>query len=125
LGTGGTLVDTGASSLSSDTLVLRGTNMPSGPCLYFQGSTAVNGGVGTTFGDGLRCAGGATIRLGLRMNVAGASQLPNSGGPRLSSVGHVGAPSTRTYQIFYRDPASFCTSATFNTSNAWSIHWVP
>jgi trimeric autotransporter adhesin len=124
-GRAGRLIASGSASLSNDTLVLSGSGMTNSTALYFQGSTAVSGGAGVTFGDGLRCAGGTTIRLGLRTNVAGASQLPSGGGPTLSSAGLVGTPSTRTYQIFYRDAAPFCTSATYNTSNGWAIHWVP
>jgi hypothetical protein len=40
-------------------------------------------------------------------------------------MGLVGTPSARTYQTFYRDTGAFCTSATYNTSNDWAIHWVP
>jgi len=125
LGTGGTLIDLGASSLSGDTFVLRGSNMPSGPCLYFQGATQIAGGLGVAFGDGLRCAGGTTIRLGIKTNVAGASQFPGPSDPPVSLVGLVSTPGTRTYQLWYRDSATFCSAATFNLTNGVRVSWIP
>jgi hypothetical protein len=32
---------------------------------------------------------------------------------------------TRVYQIQYRDTVSFCTSATFNYTNAVRVLWMP
>jgi hypothetical protein len=37
----------------------------------------------------------------------------------------VTAPGTRTYQLIYRDAASFCTPSAFNATNAVSIAWIP
>jgi len=32
----------------------------------------------------------------------------------------------RIYQVWYRNAApAFCTSATFNLSNGWQVHWLP
>ena len=31
----------------------------------------------------------------------------------------------RTYQCWYRNAASFCTTATFNLTNGFAIQWVP
>jgi len=31
----------------------------------------------------------------------------------------------RYYQVWYRNPPVFCTSATFNFSNGTSLQWVP
>ena len=42
--------------------------MPSSSALYFQGTMELAGGLGTAFGDGLRCAGGSVIRLGTKGN---------------------------------------------------------
>mgnify|MGYP006315062565 CR=1 FL=1 len=63
LGTGSRLVASGEASIVFDALVLSGSQMPNSSALYFQGTTAVNGGAGVAFGDGLRCAGGSTVRL--------------------------------------------------------------
>jgi hypothetical protein len=125
LGTGGRLRASGNASLAADTIVLTGAQMPNSSALYFQGTNQQNGGLGAAFGDGLRCAGGTVIRLGTKANVAGASQYPAAGDPPTSVRGLVTAPGTRTYQIWYRNAAAFCTAATFNLSNGCQITWAP
>ncbi len=125
LGYGGRLIDSGASSLSSDTLVLNGTNMTLSSCLYFQGTTTVSGGSGAAFGDGLRCAGGTTVRLGTKQNTNGSSQYPQPGDASVSVRGNVASPGERTYQVWFRNAASFCTSATFNLTNGLRVTWIP
>ena len=82
------------------------------------------GGTGTVFGDGLRCAGGMVVRLGTKTNVAGSSHYPAAGDPSVSVRGSITAPGTRTYQVWYRNAASFCTPSTFNLSNGLSIVWM-
>ncbi|MCY2960238.1 MAG: VCBS repeat-containing protein, partial [Planctomycetota bacterium] len=67
---GANLTATGTASISGDTLVLSGSNMPNSSALYFQGTGQANAGLGTVFGDGLRCAAGSVIRLGTKTNVA-------------------------------------------------------
>lgn len=123
IGRAGALSANGLASVGIDSLVLRGSGMTNGACLYFQGSTRVNGGAGVAFGDGLRCAGGAIVRLGLVQNALGASQFPRATDPRVSVVGGVRAGDLRHYQVWYRDAASFCTSATWNLTNGLSIGW--
>jgi hypothetical protein len=122
---GGKLVATGNPSLANDSIVLGGSDMPSSSALYFQGTTQLNGGAGSAFGDGLRCAGGTIVRLLTLTNVGGASQYPPVGAPSVSVWGNVLAPGTRTYQVWYRNAAAFCTAATFNLTNGWEIAWMP
>jgi hypothetical protein len=122
-GNGANLATTGTPSLSADTLVLAGTGMPSSSALYFQGTTQFNAGLGATFGDGLRCAGGSIVRLRTTTNVSGASQFPSAGDPSVSLRGMVTAPGTRTYQVWYRNAAAFCTPSTFNLSNGVEVNW--
>jgi len=121
LNASGALLDaTGAASLANDTLVLAGSGMPNSSALYFQGTTQV----ATAFGDGLRCAGGSVVRLGTKLNAAGASQYPAAGDPTVSVRGLVtSSGSLRTYQCWYRNAASFCTPSTFNLSNGVAITW--
>jgi hypothetical protein len=121
---GANLAATGVASVSADTLALNGTNMPNSSALYFQGTTQSNGGLGTVFGDGLRCAGGSVIRLGTKSNAGNASTYPAAGDLPVSVRGAVpGAGSVRTYQVWYRNAAAFCTTDTFNLSNGLSITW--
>lgn len=122
---GANLSATGTASLASDSLTLVGTGMPDNYALYFQGTTQQNGGAGTVFGDGLRCAGGAVLRLETKINTAGASQYPGAGDPSISVRGAITASGTRTYQSWYRNAAAFCTPASFNLTNGLSVSWTP
>lgn len=122
---GGLLTSSGNASVSSDSLVLSGSGMPNAAVLYFQGTTALNGGLGSVFGDGLRCAGGTLVRLGTKTNVSGASQYPSSGDATISVRGMVSGGDVRIYQAWYRNAASFCTSSTFNLTNGVQETWQP
>ncbi len=97
--------------------------MPNGAALYFQ-SVSLTGG-GAVFGDGLFCAAGAIVRLGVQFNVGGQSAHPGSSGPKVSVTGAIATPGERYYQIWYRDSASFCTTSTFNLSNALRVSLRP
>ena len=99
--------------------------MPDTTVLYFQGTQLQGGGNGTAFGDGLRCVGGTTLRLGYETNVGGASQYPELGDASLSVKGQITAPGLVGYQVWYRNAAMFCTAATFNVTNAVKAIWVP
>ncbi|MBK7874272.1 MAG: LamG domain-containing protein [Planctomycetes bacterium] len=121
LGVGAWLVASGRASLANDGLVLTTQGLPAGTSLYFQGSAYD---APTPLGDGLRCAGGALVRLGTRANAGGASSYPPVGGTSISVRGSIAAPGAfAVYQVWYRNAASFCTSATFNTSNAVGVVW--
>ncbi|MCY2961721.1 MAG: hypothetical protein NTY35_16290 [Planctomycetota bacterium] len=123
LGTGGKVTAAGTASISADTAVLTGTGMPNSSALYFQGTNQQGAGLGVVFGDGLRCAGGAVVRLGTKNNVAGTSAYPAVGDPSISVRGLITAPGIRTYQCWYRNAAAFCTASTFNLSNGLEITW--
>jgi hypothetical protein len=115
----------GNPSLFFDALILRGKHMPNASVLYFQGTTRLNGGAGIAFGDGLRCAGGTVVRIATLTNINGASLYPSLGGENIALRGQVATPGTRTYQAWYRNAASFCTSATFNLTNGVEVTWIP
>jgi hypothetical protein len=121
---GANLTASGSASLSADTLVLAGSGMPDSSALYFQGTAQLNGGMGTVFGDGLRCVSGSIVRLKTTSNSAGVSQFPQAGDPGVSVRGMVGAPGTRTYQVWYRNAAAFCTPSTFNLTNGVEVTWM-
>lgn len=123
LSTGGKLVASGASSVSADSLVLQGSGMPSSSVLYFQGTQSEAGGAGTTFGDGLRCAAGSVIRLGVKVNSSGVSHYPGAGDSSVSVRGMDQPGDMRTYQAWYRNSTTFCTASTFNLTNGVSIAW--
>jgi hypothetical protein len=126
---GAHLSTSGVPSASHDTLVLVGSSMTSSSSvLYFQGTARIASGMGAPFGDGLRCAGGNVIRLGIETNVGGASSYPGlPADPPISVSGAI--PSiggvTRHYQAWFRDAASFCTASVFNLTNGVSVTWTP
>ncbi len=108
----------------TDCVVLHGSHMTAtSTAIYLKGSSANPGAV--VFGDGLRCTAGALIRLRVKSNVGGASHFPEAGDPPLSVAGGTppGSGVTATYQVYYRDPASYCTALTYNITNAVSLDW--
>jgi|688.fasta_scaffold07671_9 hypothetical protein len=124
LGTGGLLTASGTASIGGDTLVLTGSGMPDSFVVYIQGTLASGSGAGTAFGDGKLCVTGSMMRLGTVLNSGGGSSVPNVSNPiPLSQRGGVTTSGIRNYQLYYRNPASFCTSGTFNLTNALSITW--
>jgi hypothetical protein len=123
---GGLLTVSGTPSVGSDSVCLHASSLVNGTAgLFFQGSLPVNGGSGRAFGDGLRCVGGSITRLGVRFASGGTMNFgPCVGGdPQVSSVEPTAAGQTRYYQLWYRDSGVYCTSDTFNLTNAVSIAW--
>ncbi|MCB9915510.1 MAG: hypothetical protein H6828_10230 [Planctomycetes bacterium] len=122
-GVGGKLAAAGAASVSGGALVLTGSALPPNqPGLYFQGLNAVNGGAGTLFGDGLRCAGGSVVRLQVRAaSAAGTSSTTVN----VAAVGGVSSGDVRRYQLWYRDPAGSPCGAFFNLTNGVELVWQP
>jgi hypothetical protein len=120
---GGVVGATGIASVANDSLTLNGSGMTDGSCLYFQGTT--NSG-GIALGDGLLCATGTIIRLAVKFNSGGASTFPTILEAPLSFLGGItGGPTTRYYQIWYRDAdPTWCTTATNNLTNAVKVVWV-
>lgn len=127
-GVGGRLRASGVASLSADTVTITVGGLPASNVLFFQGTAQQNGGNGAPFGDGLRCAGGTTVRLKtyLATGASGGatSSYPQAGDQPLSVRGGVTAPGMRTYQAWYRNAAGFCTPDTFNLSNGLALTWV-
>ncbi len=122
---GANLAGSGNASIGGDTFLLTGSGMPNSSVLYFQGTTQLGGGVGTLFGDGLRCSGGAVIRLLTKANTGGGSVYPGVGEIPISIRGANVAGGLRTYQAWYRNAAAFCTPSTFNLTNGVQVTWVP
>jgi hypothetical protein len=122
--TGANLGLSGLASLSNDTLVLTTTQTPNSSVLFFQGTIQQNAGAGAAFGDGKRCAGGTVIRLGTKSAVANTASYPGAGDPSVSVRGMILAPGVRTYQGWYRNAATYCTTATFNLTNGIEIAWT-
>jgi hypothetical protein len=105
--------------------VITATSMPNSSALYFQGTARTNGGAGAIFGDGLRCAGGAVVRLGTKINAGGTSSYPSGADVHIGIKGANSAGGVRDYQVWYRNAASYCTPSTFNLSNGLETTWTP
>jgi hypothetical protein len=127
LGLAGRVDSIGIASISADTLVLQGSEVPNGPGLYFRGS-ALFGGPGLSFGDGLLCAGGAIIRMGVVFAAGNVSSYPGGSTPApIHLAGLSAAGDTHYYQLWYRDSdLGYCIAASaFNTTNAIEVLWAP
>ncbi len=124
---GALLSGEGTPSVGEDTLVLTTTGLvPHEAGLYFQGVNAIDGGDGVWFGDGLRCAGGALIRLQVRIaDGTGVSSTTIS----LAEKGGGVPGDVRYYQCWYRDTSGMqpCGPGVhdFNLSNGFEILWRP
>ena len=121
-GSGATAAAAGSVSVTADDLSIHGDWLvPSQPALLFAGINAINQGDGVAFGDGLRCAGGAIERLGVRVpDDCGHA----SWGPGLVGQGGWGAGDRRRFQIWYRDPSGPCASG-FNLTNGLDARFTP
>jgi len=123
--TGAVLVTTGTVITSADSLVLHASGMPPRTsALFFQGTSSPTTPV--TFGDGALCVNGTVIRLGIKAAADGTAIYPSSGDPSIHIEGLVPSVVTkRHYQTWYRNGAAFCTSSTFNLTNAVVVEWRP
>jgi Tol biopolymer transport system component len=125
--TGGALLTaSGVASLAADAVQLHASGeLPTALSIVLQGSSVV---APTTFGDGLRCAGGALKRLYVEHASGGAIGAPQSGDPSVSArsaaLGDtIPLGATRIYQVYYRDSnLAFCAGG-FNATNAIAIAW--
>ena len=124
---GGWLVASGLASVQADSLVLDASGLPNAqPILFFQGTSALGGGFGIGFGDGLRCVGGAVARLGVKTASAGSASYGGAPDVPISVRGAIGVMGQSLfYQAWYRDPVPYCSPAGFNLTNGVSIVWAP
>ena len=124
---GAALRGAGNASISADALGLDVTHLPGGvSCLLFQAANTVAGGQGALVGDGLVCINGNARRLVVRAaSAAGTLHYPQAGDPLISVLGFATAGQSLNYQVWHRDPASYCTAATTNFTNALRVLWQP
>lgn len=116
----------GDAHLSSDTFTLAVQGAAPSMLLFFQGTSPMANPNGALLGDGIRCAGGSVVRLAVKTITSGVGTYPDIGDVPVSIRGFVPASGgLRTYQVAYRDSATFCTSSTFNYSNGAAVYWQP
>ncbi|MBK7878365.1 MAG: PD40 domain-containing protein [Planctomycetes bacterium] len=125
LGLFGALLCEGTPRISLDSLRFTGVNLPNSSALLLQGTARENGGLGVVLGDGLLCVGGSIVRLGSKPVASNSASFPVAGEPTLSTQGSVLPGDVKTYQLWYRNSAAYCSSATYNLTNAWEVVWGP
>jgi hypothetical protein len=110
-----------------DSVVLTAQYMlPTALCIFGQGSSSFVS--GTSFGDGIRCATGSLLRLAVKAASGGAASFPTGADPSITErAAQLGGPiasgDRRFYYTYYRDPASFGCTATFNSTNTVMVQW--
>ena len=115
-GHGAALAGSGGASIAADTLVLDVHGATGNALLIVQGSAfQANGGPVSTM----------ALLPANRPLSGGSLQYPQSGDVPISVRGGVVTSRTSTYQGFYRNSASFCTSSTLATTNGVAVHWQP
>lgn len=122
-GFGATIGASGTTSLASNDLVLTVDTCPAGkPGLFFFGPDQVS----TPLGNGIRCVGGSTTRLGVQITdplgtVQHALDLNSTAFQSNGSA--IVAGSSRNFQFWYRDPAG--NGAGFNLSDGLAVTFCP
>ncbi len=125
-GLGARLVRSGSTSVGSDDLVLRVTDLPSARSgLLFMGTARVT----APFGDGLRCVAGDVNRFPVS-NSGNAGAVATGPGLvafthlRFEPSGRIQPGQTWHFQYWYRDPAGPCATG-FSLSNALTVSFRP
>ncbi len=122
-GAGASLAPSGSASVSADDLLVGASNLlPGQPVLLFGANNAVNGGNGIVYGDGLRCAGGGLVRLGVRTPDAGGTA---GWGPGLATQAGYAPGQTVRMQVWYRDPLGSPCGSGFNLSHGIELSFLP
>jgi hypothetical protein len=122
---GGKLYATGTTSPDTVTLTASG-ELSTALTIFSQGDVPIST---VTFGDGLRCVGGALKRMYTKNASAGNVSAPGSGDlsitARSAALGDpIPAGGTRYYYAYYRDPnAGHCPAATFNSTSSLVLVW--
>ena len=131
---GAMLLGAGGTYLSSDTLVFTTSGETStATSVLLQGTSSPASGL--VYGQGVRCVGGALLRLFTKTASGGSITVPDySGGDptvsaRSAAKGNpISAGQSRWYLVFYRDPIVLggCSSAsTFNATQTGLVTWSP
>ncbi len=131
--TGALIYSSGTASVADNDLVLAaGPIRPNEPAILFYGESQVNGGAGLAFGDGLRCAGGSTVRFfpPIFSDAAGVliQPLDNTAGFVSGASIPVISGATRHFQFWYRSPnGPFGNGGLsgFNLSDGLAVTFLP
>ena len=121
-GAGAMLRSVGTSSVVAADLALTATQLPAfKPVLFLQADTAENNGMGSPWGDGLRCLGANPLNLQVVFSdVSGAA----STNLNLVSAGNLAAGQGKAFQVWFRDQLGPCSTGR-STSNGLFIQFSP
>ncbi len=110
---------TGSASVANNDLVLVATPVPPIVAgIFYFGPNAIQ----TPFGNGIRCVGGSSFRLGVNNAVGGVlTRAVNNAVPPAST--HLLAGTTWNFQAWFRDPLA--GGSNFNLSNGLRIPFTP
>lgn len=109
-----------------DDAALDGAGMnATGSCIFLMGT--LEDPYGIAFGDGLRCAAGALVRLRTMTLAGGTASFPDTTTTVTLSTRSgvaVGSGAERNYLVYYRNAsAAFCPPETFNATNGFRMVW--
>jgi hypothetical protein len=129
--TGGAMLCVAGATVPDSIVLTSKLEKPNVLSIFLQGNSNLS--AGATFGDGVRCAGGALKRLYAKnADATGTVAAPGMSDPSITArSAALGDPiplgGTRYYQTYYRDPVlSFCPSPmgdSWNVSSAIAITW--
>jgi len=121
-GTGAHLRGSGSASVQGTDLAFTASSVPQGqPALLYTGVNRIQSGQGVAFGDGLRCTGGAVVRLGV--DFADANGEATWGAPFSNAPWTAGT--ARHFQAWYRNNPTPACGTGFNFSNGLTIVFTP
>jgi len=122
-GAGAILWAAGSASASADELVLYADNViPGQAALAFAALNAVHDGDGWPLSDGLRCAGGGAVRLGISLPGPDATGIWGAG---LAEQAGVVPGDLRRFQVWYRDPSGGPCGTGANLTNGLEVTFTP
>lgn len=123
LGVGALLTALGTTSVAADELAFLGSSMPAAhTAVLFSGNQPLNGGLGFTYFDGLRCVGVGVMRHGIADTSGNGFAYWRRSWPALFGWT---AGTTVRFQVLYRDgPPSACGTG-LNTTNAVALTFTP
>jgi len=118
-GSGASLETSGTASVTLDVLQFYSSNLPiDTPAVLFTGTSAVNGGVGVPFKDGLLCTNSQSVRMGVQFADAGGQA---QWGPGIAAEGEFTSGTVRYFQVWFRDAGGTVCGSGSNTSNALRV----
>ncbi len=120
VGPGAILSTTGTTSISSNNLTLISTGCPANQFgLFYFGPTQTQ----TTFGNGLKCVGGALVRFPVLQTDGSGITSMSIDYTDLPGSSQITVGDTFNFQLWYRDPLG--GGAFFNLSDGLSISFCP